>query len=215
VSFGILGDQEQCDGNEVRYLGETGLFEVLRDSNVRFFHDLGVKKIVTLSPHSYNAFKKDYPQEFEVYHYTQLLRDLMGQGRLKLGQQPTGGVTYHDPCFLGRHNDEYEAPRQVLRALPGVELVEITRSGKNAFCCGGGGGNFYTGISASGRERASIARIREAAATGAGVLAVACPVCLTMLEDALRSEGLDESMAVKDVAEMVAESLQVRGETPD
>jgi len=208
VSFGILGSQEQCDGNEVKHLGESGLFEVLRDGNVRVFRDLGVKKIVTLSPHSYNAFKKDYPQEFEVCHYTQLLRDLIEQGRLKPGQQPQITVTYHDPCFLGRHNEEYDAPREVLRALPGIDLVEMARYGKNAFCCGGGGGNFYTGISASGKERASIARVREAAATGASVLAVACPICLTMLEDALKSEWLDESLVVKDISEIAAESVK-------
>ena len=164
-----------------------------------------MRKIVTLSPHSYNAFKKEYPQEFEVYHYSRLLLDLIRNGRLKPAEEGKCRITYHDPCFLGRHNDEYDAPRQVLQAIPGLELVEMARTGKNAFCCGGGGGNFYTGISASGRERASMARVREASASGAGILAVACPTCLTMLEDALKTEGLDESMAVKDISEILME----------
>jgi Fe-S oxidoreductase len=203
VSFGILGSQEQCDGNEVEYLGEAGLFQFLRDRNVQVFRDLGVKKIVTLSPHAYNTFKKAYPQEFEVCHYSQLLLDLIRNGRLRPAEEGNYKITYHDPCFLGRHNDEYDAPRQVLQAIPGLELVEMARTGKNAFCCGGGSGNFYTGISACGRERASMARVKEASASGAQILAVACPTCLTMLEDALKSEGLDESMVVMDIAEVL------------
>jgi Fe-S oxidoreductase len=205
VSFGILGDQEQCDGNEVKYLGEAGLFQLLRDRNVQVFHELGVRKIVTLSPHSYNAFKKEYPQDFEVYHYSRLLLDLIRSGGLKPAEEGECKITYHDPCFLGRHNDEYDAPRQLLQAIPGIELVEMARTGKNAFCCGGGGGNFYTGISASGRERASMARVKEAWDSGAKILAVACPTCLTMLEDALKTAGLDESMAVNDLSEILME----------
>ncbi len=205
VSFGILGPEEECDGNEVRLLGEQGLFERQRDRNVEKFRELGVKKIVTLSPHSYNVMRKEYSTEFEVLHYTQLIGQLMDAGALRVARRFEGRVTYHDPCFLGRHNGEYDAPREILRSIPGIELVEMERTRKTAFCCGGGGGNFYTGISAKGRDQASNARVREAYGTGADVLAVACPVCLMMLEDALKTEGLDEKMKVKDISEILTD----------
>ena len=205
VSFGILGAKEECDGNEVRMLGEEALFEHLRDKNIRTFKESGVKKIITLSPHSYNVMKKEYSTEFEVLHYTQLIGELMDAGALRVAGRFEGRVTYHDPCFLGRHNSEYDAPRKILGAIEGLEFVEMERTGKNAFCCGGGGGNFYTGISAKGRDQASNARVREAYGAGADVLAVACPVCLMMLEDALKTEGLDEKMKVKDISEILTD----------
>lgn len=207
LSFGILGDREDCDGNEVRMLGEKGLFENQRDRNLQTFRELGVKKIVTLSPHAYDAIKNHYPPEFEVQHYTHFLAELIGAGRLKLKGLGQRKVSYHDPCFLGRHNSEYETPREVLRAVPGLEMVEMPRSQKNAFCCGGGGGNFFTGISARGKDQASVARVREAVDTGAGVLATACPVCLVMLQDAVKSDDLEERIAVKDISEILLESL--------
>lgn len=203
VSFGILGEEEECDGNEVRLLGEQGLFERQRDRNVERFRELGVKKIVTLSPHSYNTIKNDYQADFQVLHYTQLLRDLLRSGAVPVPRDLRARVTYHDPCFLGRHNGEYDAPREMLRSIPGIEMVEMERTRNTAFCCGGGGANFYTGISARGKEQASNARIREAADAGAGVLAVACPVCLMMLEDAVKSEGLDDRLVVRDIAELL------------
>ncbi len=207
ISFGILGEKENCDGNEVRMLGEKDLFEHQRDRNLQTFRELGVKKIVTLSPHAYDAIKNYYPPEFEVCHYTALLQQLVSDGRLKVNGQDRLKVTYHDPCFLGRHNKEYEIPREVLKAIPGLELVEMSRTEKNAFCCGGGGGNFFTGISAKGKDQASIARVREAVSTGASVLATACPVCLVMLQDAVKSDDLDERIAVKDISEILVESL--------
>lgn len=207
LSFGILGEREDCDGNEVRMLGEKGLFEHQRDRNLQTFRELGVKKIVTLSPHAYDAIKNHYPPEFEVLHYTQLMGQLLKDGRLKLHERGQGKVTYHDPCFLGRHNKEYDAPRELLKAVPGLELAEMSRSGKNAFCCGGGGGNFFTGISAKGKDQASVARAREAVATGAGVLAVSCPVCLLMMQDAVKADDLEERLAVKDVSEILLESV--------
>ncbi len=203
VSFGILGQEEECDGNEVRLLGEQGLFERQRERNVEKFRELGVRKIVTLSPHAYNVMKNDYSNGFEVLHYTQLVRGLIGSGALPVSRILVGKVTYHDPCFLGRHNGEYEAPRQILASVPGIELVEMERSRSTAFCCGGGGANFYTGISAAGKEQASNARVWDAVNSGASVLAVACPVCLMMLEDALKSEGLDDKIAVKDISEIL------------
>jgi len=210
LSFGILGDEEECDGNEVNMLGEAGLFDMLVEKNIGKFKDLGVKKIVTLSPHAYNAFKNDYPKDFEVMHYTHLLRDMIKDGRLDVSKGKENGfdakITYHDPCFLGRHNGEYDAPREILNSIPGVELIEMERNRENAFCCGGGGGNFYTDFLGGGEDSPARIRVREAYDTGAEILAVACPICLTMLNDAVKVEGLEEKLKVKDISEIVREA---------
>ena len=208
VSFGVLGSEENCDGNEVNALGEETLFEMLAEENVQKFKDLGVTRIVTLSPHSYNAFKNDYARydgNFPVLHYTQLLRDLITDGKLDVSGGMNARVTYHDPCFLGRWNGEYDAPRQVLSAIPGIELVEMEKNRAGTLCCGGGGGNFYTDFLGGSENSPARIRAREAATTGATVLAVACPNCMTMLEDAVKAEGLEDKLVVKDVSEIVGE----------
>lgn len=210
VSFGILGADEHSDGNDVYKMGEEGLFEYLAEKNIQTFKEKGIKKVITLSPHAYNAMKNDYPNtggDFEVLHYTQVLRDLIANGKLKIPKTLDIKVTYHDPCFLGRWNKEYDAPREVLKGIPGVELVEMDRNRKNAFCCGGGGGNFFTDLLGGGKESPSRIRIREAYATGADVLAVACPACLTMLEDALKTEHLEGKFQVKDISEIIGEAF--------
>jgi Fe-S oxidoreductase len=204
VSFGILGNRETCDGNEVRVLGESELFQMLAEQNMQTFSDLGVKKLVTLSPHGYNAFKNEYPSlngSFEVMHYTQLLAQMLVAGELKLGET-TAKVTYHDPCYLGRHNGEFDAPRRVLRSMRGMSVAEMAKNKKNSLCCGGGGGNFFTDIIGSGEDSPSRVRIREAADTGAEILAVACPTCAKMFEDAVKDEGLTGAIEVKDIAEL-------------
>ena len=209
VSIGILGDKENCDGNEVRTLGEAGLFQFLAEKNIALFRDLGVKKIITLDPHAFNTFKKDYPAldgEFEVYHYTQILAPLIQSGKIPL-KELNDKITYHDPCYLGRHNGEYNAPRKILKAIPGIELVEMDRSRENAFCCGGGGGNFFTDILGGGEDSPSRIRVREALDTGAGIIAVACPQCAKMLDDAVKIEQLDDRLKVMDVAEIVTNCL--------
>ena len=209
LSIGILGDKENCDGNEVRTLGEAGLFQFLAEKNISLFRDLGVKKIITLDPHAFNTFKKDYPAldgEFEVYHYTQVLAPLIQPGKTPL-KELNGKITYHDPCYLGRHNGEYDAPRKILKAIPGIELAEMDRSRENAFCCGGGGGNFFTDILGGGEDSPSRIRVREALETGAGIIAVACPQCAKMLDDAVKIEQLDDRVKVMDVAEIVTNCL--------
>jgi Fe-S oxidoreductase len=209
LSIGILGEKETCEGNEVRALGESGLFQQLAEQNIRTFQGLGVKKIITLDPHAYNAFKNDYPPlggEFEVYHYTQVLAPLIEGGGLLL-KESRSAVTYHDPCYLGRHNGEYEAPRSILKAVPGLELIEMERYGENSFCCGGGGGNFFTDILGGGEESPARLRVREALDTGAGVIAVACPQCLKMLEDAVKAEEMEGRLQVMDIAEIVTDCL--------
>jgi Fe-S oxidoreductase len=214
LSFGILGNEEDCDGNEVDMLGERGLFEWLREKNIQKLKVLGVKKIVTLSPHSYNAMKNNYLDEFEVLHYTQLLRDLIKSGKLNISKRFDAKVTYHDPCFLGRYNKEYDAPREILRAIPGIELLEMERSRENSFCCGGGGGNFYTDILGGGKDSPSRVRVREARDAGANILAVACPICMMMLEDAVKTEGLEGELIVKDISQIVRESLGTGHNSP-
>jgi Fe-S oxidoreductase len=207
ISFGILGAEEECDGNETCLLGERRIFEMLVEKNLSLFDRLGVKKIITLSPHSYNAFKNYYPDKFEVFHYTQILGDLISKGRLNLTGELSAKVTYHDPCFLGRHNSEYEAPRQVLHALPGVELIEMERNRENSFCCGGGSGNFYTDFFGGGENSPARIRVREAVETGASILAIACPVCAIMLDEAVKGEGLEDSIAVKDISELINSNI--------
>ena len=209
VSIGILGDKENCDGNEVRTIGEAGLFQFLAEKNIALFRDLGVKKIITLDPHAFNTFKKDYPAldgEFEAYHYTQVLAPLIQSGKIPL-KELNDKITYHDPCYLGRHNGEYNAPRKILKAIPGIELVEMDRSRENAFCCGGGGGNFFTDILGGGEDSPSRIRVKEALDTGAGIIAVACPQCAKMLDDAVKIEQLDDRVKVMDVAEIVTNHL--------
>jgi len=209
VSIGILGDRETCDGNEVRTIGEAGLFQFLAEQNIALFRDLGIKKIITLDPHSFNTFKKDYPAlagEFDVWHYTQILAPLIQSGKSPL-KEFHEKITYHDPCYLGRHNGEYIAPRNILKAIPGVEFVEMDRNRENSFCCGGGGGNFFTDILGGGEDSPGRIRVREALDTGAGVMAVACPQCAKMLDDAVKIEQLDDRLKVMDVAEIVINCL--------
>jgi Fe-S oxidoreductase len=202
ISFGILGPAEECDGNEIRTLGESRIFEMLKDRNTALFQKASVKKIITLSPHSYNVFRNEYPDSFEIFHYTQVLRDLIKEGRLKPASNLNMKVTYHDPCFLGRHAGEYEAPREILRAIPGVELVEMERNRQNSFCCGGGSGNFYTDSFGGGEDSPSRIRVREADKTRASILAVACPTCAVMLGEAVKDEGIEDRLIVKDISEV-------------
>jgi len=209
LSVGILGEAERSDGNEVRVLGESYLFEDLARKNIDQFKQLGVQKIVTLSPHAFNAMKKYYPEfgaDFSASHYTSLLWDLIKSKKLTPGKLEAR-VTYHDPCYLGRHNGEYEAPRRILQSIPELTLTEMKRNRRDSFCCGGGGGNFFTDILGSGPDSPAAVRVREAAATGAEILAVACPNCAKMFEDAIKAEGLEDRLQVRDVAELVRQSL--------
>ncbi len=208
VSFGILGSEEYCDGNEVFRLGEAGLYEYLRDENIKTFAAKGIKKIITLSPHAFNIMKNDYTgslQGLEVEHYSQTLARLISQGKLTIPEMAGGRkVTYHDPCFLGRWNDIYDEPRKILDAIEGLTLVEMQRIRENAFCCGGGGGNFYTDIIGYGEDAPARIRVREALETGAEVLAVACPACMSMFDDAIKTEGAFDRITLMDISEIIA-----------
>jgi Fe-S oxidoreductase len=212
ISFGVLGNEELCDGNEVKNMGEEALFEMMAQENITHFNRLAVEKIVTLSPHSYNAMKNDYPRyggNFKIIHYTQLLQKLIEDGQLNPNIKIPSRITYHDPCFLGRWNDLYDAPRSILKAVPGMMLVEMERNRESALCCGGGGGNFCMDLLGGSPDSPARRRVREASVTGANILAVACPNCLTILQDAVKVEGLDDKIIVKDIAEIVGEACGI------
>jgi len=212
ASFGVLGNEESCEGNEVNMIGEKALFEMIAEENIAQFKDLGIQRIVTLSPHSYNAIKNEYPRyegRFEVLHQTQFLQNLINDSSLDISKGFNAKVTLHDPCFLGRWNGEYEASRAVLRAIPGIELIEMERNRDSSLCCGGGGGNFYIDFLGGSADSPSRRRVREAIETGANVLAVACPNCLTMLEDAVKAEGLEDKLSVRDISEIVGEACGI------
>ena len=208
VSFGILGPEEISDGNEVKSMGESeeeGLFQYIAQMNIEKFKEKGIKKIVTLSPHGYNAMKNEYPRfggDFEVVHYSQLLVNLIEEKKLTMNEYKTK-ATYHDPCYLGRHNEEYEAPRKILQAIPGLEFIEMDLVREEAFCCGGGGGNFFTDTLGGSVDSPNRIRVRQAYETGAEILAVACPMCAKMFEDAVKAEELEEKFKVKDIAELL------------
>ena len=210
VSFGILGKDEISDGHEVKVAGEIGLYQYLAEQNIELFKERGVKKVVTLSPHAYNAMKNDYPQygaDFEVIHYTTLLNDLIKSGKIKLTSKVESKVAYHDPCYLGRFNEDYDTPREVLRAIPGLELISLPRERDKSFCCGGGGANSYTDLLSGGDNAPSRIRIREIHDSGADIVAVACPICMIMFEDAIKAESLEGKLAVKDVSELVLQNV--------
>ncbi|MBN2298266.1 MAG: (Fe-S)-binding protein [Deltaproteobacteria bacterium] len=207
LSFGILAEEETSDGNDVRAAGEKGLADYLAQTNIETFNNKGVKKIITLSPHGYNAFRNEYPAlggQFEVYHYTQVLNSFLGD-KIHTGRYEKK-VAYHDPCYLGRWNQEYFAPRRILGSIPGLKLAEMDRNMNNALCCGGGGGNFFTDILGTGPDLSSRARVREALSTGAEVIAVACPQCYKMLDDAVKDEGVQDRIRVSDIAGIILES---------
>lgn len=211
VSFGILGNREFCDGHEVKVAGETYLFEYIVQHNIDLFKELGVKKVVTLSPHAYHTMKHDYPlygAEFEVYHYTHLLNDLIKEGKIKTPTPYNHKVFYHDPCYLGRYNEEYEIPREILRAIPGLELIDLPRQRDKAFCCGGGGANLYTDALTGGQRTPGRMRINEIHDGGADIAAVACPICAMMLDDAVKAESLEEKIEVVDITGILLKSME-------
>ncbi|MBN1978203.1 MAG: (Fe-S)-binding protein [Anaerolineae bacterium] len=213
VNFGTLGADESCCGNEVRRMGEMGLFEMLVEENGELFRSVGASRIVTTSPHCFNTFKNEYGLDgVEALHYTQLVAELIEQGKLKFGsvgaweKDVERVVTYHDPCFLGKQNHVFDEPRAILNAIPGVKLVEMDRNRERSLCCEGGGGRMWN-EGTNLEERLAFQRVQEAADTGAEILAVACPFCLLTLEDAVKVQGLEERLKVMDIMELVSLAL--------
>ena len=208
VEFGILGDKESCCGESIRKTGSEEVFKNLARENIKTFIDKGVKKIIVSSPHCYHTFKNEYPEfmvNFEVVHINQYLLELMADGRLELKGEFPKRVTYHDPCYLGRHNGIYDEPREVLRKIPGLELVEMEDHGKNSLCCGGGGGRIW--MDTPKEERFSDIRLRQANETGAQVLATSCPYCITNFEESRLNLAFEEVIEVRDITEIISDML--------
>jgi Fe-S oxidoreductase/nitrate reductase gamma subunit len=206
VDFAILGNEEVCTGEPVRRIGEEGRFQELVMKNVETFKKYGVSKIIVHCAHCFNTFKNEYPEfgaNFEVIHHTELINQLMAEGKLKTGRL-SAKVTYHDPCNLGRMNGVIDEPREALGRLEGLELVEMKRTKMASFCCGGGGANVWYEVPE--KKKVGVLRAEEAKATGASTIAVACPFCITMFDDAFKTMG-DDAFAVKDMAELVADSI--------
>lgn len=207
IDFGILGKKETCCGNEIRRMGEPTLFKKLAKDNTNLFKKLGIKKIITISPHCYNAFKNEYPDlNIPVHHYTQILAELIDRGKIKMSKRLDLPATYQDPCFLGKQNLIFDEPRGILSSLPGIQFVEMERSRERSLCCEGGGGRMWSEGATEGTRNAEI-RIKEAVGLGAKVLATACPFCLLTLEDAVKISGLADQIVIKDIAELVSESI--------
>ena len=210
VDYGILYDGERNSGNDVRRVGEEGLYEMLVEDNMAAFEEANFKEIFTTDPHSYNTIKNEYPEfggDYPIYHYTGLLLRLYNEGKLKFTKKLDYKVTYHDPCYLGRYNGEVDAPRQLLEAM-GVTLVDMPRCKENSFCCGAGGGRIWMDDSKMD-TRPSELRINEALAIGDGVdhFIVACPKDYAMFTDAVKTSGNEGKMQVKDIIELVDEAM--------
>ncbi|MBO2531349.1 Fe-S oxidoreductase [Planifilum fulgidum] len=204
VKFATLGKKEKNSGDTARRMGNEFLFQQLAMDNIQQFEKYNVKKIITLDPHAYNVFKNEYPDlgfEAEVYHHTQILAKLIREGRIRPTKEVKERVTYHDSCYLGRYNDEYDAPRFILQSIPGIELVEMERNRENAMCCGAGGGMMWM----EEREgvRVNTARTKQALAVRPSLIGSACPYCLTMLSDGTKAMEVEDQVKTMDVAEVL------------
>jgi Fe-S oxidoreductase len=208
VDFGILGSKENCCGESIRKTGDEELFKRLAKENIKTFIDNGVKKILVSSPHCYETFKNEYPEfmvNFDVIHITEYLFELMNAGRLEFTKPFEKKITYHDPCYLGRHNDIFDEPREVLKKVPGLSLIEMSETRIDSLCCGGGGGRVW--METQKGERFGDLRIDQAIETGAELLVTSCPYCITMFEDSRITMGADEKIEIRDITEIIQEAL--------
>jgi Fe-S oxidoreductase len=207
VSFAVLGQEEICNGDPARRLGNEYLFQTQAQQVVTKLQQRSVRKVIASCPHCFNTMAREYPSlggEFDVIHHTQLLAQLLDQGRIQLKESlRTGEITYHDPCYLGRWNSEYDAPRRVLQAIPGAKLVEMKRTRNEAMCCGAGGGRVF--MEENRGTRINRVRVKQAEETGAGTAALACPFCATMFNEGISSQEV--TMEGRDIAVLVAESM--------
>ncbi|MCH4569018.1 (Fe-S)-binding protein [Bacillus sp. ES1-5] len=208
ISFAILGNKEKNSGDTPRRLGNEFVFQEMATKNIEEFEKAGVKKIVTIDPHAYNTFKNEYPDfglQAEVYHHTELLAQWVKEGRLKPVHSIEETVTYHDSCYLGRYNEVYEAPRDILRAIPGVNLVEMARNRETGMCCGAGGGLMWMEETAG--SRINVARTEQALAVEPSIIGTGCPYCLTMISDGTKAKEVEEKVQTLDVTEILERSV--------
>lgn len=208
ISFGVIGNKERCCGESIRKIGAEDVFAALAEGNIEVFKAQGVKKIITTSPHCFYTFQKEYPEfggEFEVIHYTELFHKLVEEGKLTFSKPLTAKTIYHEPCYLGRHSGSYDAPRQLLKAALGTQATEFDDNKENSRCCGGGGARIW--METETGQRFSDQKIKEAAAKEVQTVVTACPYCIVMLEDSCKTLNKDQEIAVKDISEILKESL--------
>ncbi|HUS62583.1 MAG TPA: (Fe-S)-binding protein, partial [Acidimicrobiales bacterium] len=210
IDFAILGPSEQCTGDPARRSGNEYIFQMLATANIESLNTMGVKKIITQCPHCFNTLLNEYPQlggHFEVIHHSQLLEQLIDSGRLNMSDARLDErVVYHDSCYLGRHNDVYMSPRNVIGSLSGIEIVEAGRNGTKGMCCGAGGARMF--MEESIGKKVNDERAEELIATGAGRVATACPFCYIMLDDGVKAAGAEESVRVADISMHLLEALE-------
>jgi Fe-S oxidoreductase/nitrate reductase gamma subunit len=210
VDFAVLGEAETCCGDPARRAGYEFQFQIMAEQNIEIFKSHNIKEIITACPHCYNTIKNEYPKyggDFKVVHYTQLIADLIGQGKLKLTNGLNSKLTYHDPCYLGRYNSVYLEPRRILQAIPKTKLVEMERSRNTGFCCGGGGGHMWI-EEQPGTTKINQMRLEDAIKTGAETVVTACPYCLQMFEESIEHKEMKDSMKAKDLAEIVEAAMK-------
>lgn len=211
MSFAVLGTEESCTGDPARRAGNDFLFQMQAMSNIEVLNGYGIKKIVTACPHCFNTIKNEYPVlggNYEVVHHSELLQELLNQGKINLqggGEFKGKKITYHDSCYLGRANNIYDAPREVLEALD-ISLVEMKRSKAKGLCCGAGGGQMFKEPE-KGNKDINVERTEDAIETGATTIATACPFCMTMMSDGVKNKEKEASIAVMDLAELVAKFM--------
>jgi Fe-S oxidoreductase/nitrate reductase gamma subunit len=210
VDFGVLGDGETCCGDPARRAGYEFQFQMMAEQNIATFKSHDIKEIVTACPHCYNSLKNEYPSyggDFKVVHYSQLIVDLIRQGKLKLTNELNSILTYHDPCYLGRYNSVYQEPRRILQAIPKARLKEMERSQNKSFCCGGGGGLMWI-EEQPGTTKINQMRLEDVLKTGADTVVTACPYCLQMLEEGIEHKGIKDSLAARDLVELVEAAMK-------
>jgi len=208
IKFAILGAEESCCGEPARRLGNEYLFQLQAEKNIELLKNYGVKRIITACPHGYNILKNEYPQfggKFEVIHHTELINQLLKEGKLKIKKGVGELVTYHDSCYLGRYNDIYQPPRQILKSIPETKVVEMEQNRKRGFCCGGGGGHMW--LEEREGRRINEMRTEQALETKAQTIITACPFCLQMFDDGIKAKAAEEKLKVMDIAELVEKSL--------
>jgi Fe-S oxidoreductase len=212
TSFAILGSEESCTGDPAKRAGNEFLFQMMAMQNISVLNAYEVKKIVTGCPHCFNTLKNEYPElggNYEVIHHTQLIQELLNTGKLKIegGEFKGKKITFHDPCYLGRGNGEYEAPRQLIQALD-AELVEMKRCKTNGLCCGAGGAQMFKEAE-KGTKEINVERMEDALAVKPSVIATGCPFCNTMMTDGVKHFEQEHTIAVKDIAELIAEAVDL------
>ena len=212
VDFAVLGTEESSTGDTAKRAGNEFLFQMQAMMNIEILNGYNVKKIVTCDPHSFNTLKNEYPSlggNYEVYHHTQFIQNLISEGRLKINDTILKGkkITFHDPCYLGRANEEYESPRNLIRRL-GVNLKEMKRNKSSALCCGAGGAQMFKDAE-KGTKEINVLRTEDALETNPDIIATGCPYCNTMMTDGVKFKEKEAEVLVKDIAELIAEANQL------